>query len=320
MKRSSATTSQSKRGLAVRSSAYAWHVAQKLLSLTVGLLFVSRPGQKIRRLLARRVTPQPWPALRLAMVVHAYYPDLLPEILACRALLPKATPLFVTVPPEKHTDAKRLLEGVADVRLLVTPNRGRDIAPFLSLLNSGILEPFDVALKLHTKRSPHLLDGNIRRKLLLQLLCGEQHAARATASFFEDPKVGMVGWAASYRAVQGYWMTNESRVASLARRMNAADSARLGFFEGSMFWFRPAALEPLRRLNLVAEDFEAEEGQTDGTLHHAVERCFTIAAWAGGFAVRSLRGKLLVGGQIAREGPKLVRPAVAERAPNQPAR
>ncbi|MGO8801433.1 MAG: rhamnan synthesis F family protein [Roseiarcus sp.] len=250
------------------------------------------------------------------MVVHAYYPELLPEILACRSLLPNGTPLFVTVPPEKHGEAQRRLEGVADVRLFITPNRGRDIAPFLSLLNAGILEPFDAALKIHTKRSPHLLDGNIRRKLLLQLLCGEPRAARATASLFEDAEVGMVGWAASYRAAPGYWMTNEAAVASLARRMNAADSARLGFFEGSMFWFRPSALEPLRRLNLAPEDFEAEAGQTDGTLHHAVERCFTIAAWAGGFTVRNLRGRLLVGGDVARNRPEFISPTVAERAPD----
>ncbi|MGO8832298.1 MAG: rhamnan synthesis F family protein [Roseiarcus sp.] len=300
----------------MRSSAYAWHVAQKLLSLTAGLLFVSPQGQKIRGWLARGAPPQPWPALRLAMVVHAYYPELLPEILACRSLLPNGTPLFVTVPPEKHGEAQRRLEGVADVRLFITPNRGRDIAPFLSLLNAGILEPFDAALKIHTKRSPHLLDGNIRRKLLLQLLCGEPRAARATASLFEDAEVGMVGWAASYRAAPGYWMTNEAAVASLARRMNAADSARLGFFEGSMFWFRPSALEPLRRLNLAPEDFEAEAGQTDGTLHHAVERCFTIAAWAGGFTVRNLRGRLLVGGDVARNRPEFISPTVAERAPD----
>lgn len=311
---------RSSRRLAARSSAYAWHVTQKLLSLTAGPLFVSPQGRKIRQALARRTEPRPWPAIRLAMTVHAYYPELLSEVLACRALLPNETPLFVTAPPEKYAQAQELLKAAADVHLCVAPNRGRDIAPFLALLNSGALEPFDAVLKLHTKKSPHLLDGSIRRKLLFQMLCGEEYATRRTVSFFADPRVGMVGWGPSYRAAPGYWMANESRVATLARQMNAAKSARLGFFEGSMFWFRPSALEPLRRLSLNPEDFEAEAGQTDGALHHAVERCFTIAAWAGGYTVHNLGGKLLIGGQIAGEGPEFVPPTVAERAPDQTAR
>jgi lipopolysaccharide biosynthesis protein len=320
MKRVSKSDRWSSRRLATRSSAYAWHVGQKLLSLTIGPLFVSPQGQMVRQALARRTELRPWPAMRLGMVVHAYYPDLLSEALACRALLPNATPLFVTVPPEKQWQARELLETVSDVHLCVTPNRGRDIAPFLALLNSGALEPFDAVLKLHTKKSPHLLDGNIRRKLLFQMLCGEEHATRQTVSLFADPKVGLVGWGPSYRAAPGYWMANESRVAALARQMNAAEAARLGFFEGSMFWFRPRALEPLRRLGLAPEDFEAEAGQTDGALHHAVERCFTIAAWAGGYSVHKLSGKPLIGGQIVGGRAEFIPPTVAERPPDQTAR
>ncbi len=89
-------------------------------------------------------------------------------------------------------------------------------------------------------------------------------------------------------------MTNEARTREIAKRMQAPDEAiRLGFFEGTMFWFRPAALASLRELGLQSEDFEPEARQLDGTLHHGVERSFTIAAWARGFTVRDLKGGVL---------------------------
>jgi rhamnosyltransferase len=203
-------------------------------------------------------------------------------------------PVHLTVPVDRLEQALRLVEAVPDVVVHGCENRGRDIAPFLSVLNSGVLDQFDAVLKLHTKRSPHLLDGEIRRKMLFSMLCGSRDATSRALAAFENPTTGLVGWAACYRADPPYWMSNETRVRAIAARMNAsAEATRLGFFEGSMFWFRPAALAALRELKLQPEDFEPEERQLDGTLHHAVERCFTIAAWTRGFTVRDLRGRVL---------------------------
>ena len=62
----------------------------------------------------------------------------------------------------------------------------------------------------------------------------------------------------------------------------SADSL-LDFPTGTMFWAKTEALRPLFDLGLTYQDFEAEEGQIDGTLAHAIERCLLLVAELRGF-------------------------------------
>jgi lipopolysaccharide biosynthesis protein len=79
---------------------------------------------------------------------------------------------------------------------------------------------------------------------------------------------------------------NRETVAALAARMGAPISGdAFDFFEGTMFWVRPQALAPLRRLALAAGAFAPEAGLVDGALEHAVERLFNHAARRAAFRV-----------------------------------
>lgn len=277
----------------VRARAIARHFWQKLMANTIGRFFISHTGKRVRAQIASLRKPIRPPRVRVAIVAHVYYLDLACEIVALREIFPDIVPVHLTVPVDKAEELGKIVAGIPAITLHPSENRGRDIAPFLSVLESGELDQYDAVLKLHTKRSPHLLDGEIRRKLLFAMLCGERNATFRALAAFENPETGMVGWRDCYRTSSPYWMANEKTVRAVSARMQASDAVRLGFFEGSMFWFRPSAFAALRELNLKPADFEPEERQLDGTLHHAVERCFTIAAWARGFVVRDLRGRLL---------------------------
>ena len=57
---------------------------------------------------------------------------------------------------------------------------------------------------------------------------------------------------------------------------------------GSMFWFRPKALELIIQKNIWITHFENEENQIDGTLAHAFERLFGIIPLRAGFDTKTV--------------------------------
>jgi lipopolysaccharide biosynthesis protein len=270
--------------------------ALRASEMAAGLVYVSGPFQAARAaLLARAEAP---PEVRAAVFAHVFYPELWDEIVAVRSTLPPGSPIIATAPPPQADALRAKAAGDPGVTILERPNRGRDIAPFLEALDLGLLDPFDAVLKIHTKKSPHLRQGSLRRRVFYAALAGSRGVAARALAQFREPDVGLVGPGAYFRRAPFYWMGNRERVAELSMRMGA--DAELGFFEGSMFWVRPAALAPLRGLRLRREDFEDERGQLDGALHHAVERLFTIAAAAAGYETRSIGARTL----MAAAGPR----------------
>lgn len=278
-----------------RMVARAEHLVLKLATITIGAAYIKFTNSQVVSRWRNQGMPRPVFPGRVALVAHVYYTDLIDEILACYASLPLEADLIVTTPSNTRQEAANRLARLKRVKVIEVPNRGRDIAPFLSLLNDGVLDKFDVVLKIHTKRSPHLRDGNIRRKLIFAGLAGSHKRATQALQLFENPAVGLVGWKPCWRNSRFYWMKNCQWAEKITTRMAIPLPEEPAFFEGSMFWVRPSALERLRALNLSTSDFESEAGQTDGALHHAIERVFCLAVAGGGYVVRDCKGVHLFG-------------------------
>jgi lipopolysaccharide biosynthesis protein len=54
---------------------------------------------------------------------------------------------------------------------------------------------------------------------------------------------------------------------------------------GTMFWARPAALAPFKRLGLSWKDYPREPVPYDGTILHAIERLVPFVAQGAGYTV-----------------------------------
>lgn len=263
--------------------------SSRAVEIAISRIFLSYFTQILMKFLLR--SNHPPDGIKSAVVAHIYYPEFLKEALEVQSKLPEGSPLLITVPFDKSESIRELTRGMKYIEINEVENRGRDIAPFLKLLAERKLDRFDAVLKIHSKKSPHLRHGDLRRRVFLAGLSGSTGNVARVLQHFREPRVGFVGLSAYFRTHSLYWMKNKARVEALCRTMGIVPE--VGFFEGSMFWVRPKALERLRHLELRPQDFDAEEGQLDGMLHHAIERCFVISGLAVGYETWSVAGRRL---------------------------
>ncbi len=235
-----------------------------------------------------------------AIVVHLYYEDTWPDIAGALGRLTIPFDLIVTTVPGRERLIEAVLRDFPRADIETMENRGRDVRPFLALLERGRLDRYRYVCKVHGKKSS---DGGRksymgtmwRRRLLFDLLAAPGLAEAVVERFEREPSVGMIGPAAFRLPSETYseelsWSLNRATVLELAAKMGVPEERfRLDFFGGTMFWVRPEALRPLRELRL-ADAFPPETGLVDGGLEHATERLFATSVVAGGYNLASSDG------------------------------
>jgi lipopolysaccharide biosynthesis protein len=222
-----------------------------------------------------------------------YYPELWDDLRSYLSCVENGFDFFVTIPEEVEISEAVIAHSFPDVWTYRCPNRGRDIAPFLRVFSDLAPLNYKYVCKIHSKKSPHLVDGAVwRTDKLGKLLGSVRTVEQVKAAFDSNPDWGLIapqGHVLPLTPDGYYWGGNAERVFELAHVAGIArnDVSRLefSFAAGSMFWFRPEALRRLGDLPLNAEDFEAEAGQVDRTLAHAVERLVGLIVAQAGFRI-----------------------------------
>jgi lipopolysaccharide biosynthesis protein len=221
--------------------------------------------------------------VRVAVVVHLFYIELLDEICHYLKNIIEPFDLFVTTPFEG------LIPQIIDrceplaqtVMVAVLENRGRDMAPFVALHRAMLFESYVAVLKLHSKKSGYSGKGEAWRNKLFDELCGSYQSVQKTISLLTKNDIGIVGPHDFYLKNEHFWGGNRTSVHRLLNAMGIKqeiDDIQLGFFGGSMFWFAPRAIKLLHEIPEAMLIFEDEAGQRDGTLAHALERVFSNVA------------------------------------------
>jgi len=236
-------------------------------------------------------TPSPPKVIqRIALHLHAYYPDVVPMILERLQRNDSSFDLFVSVSSDQHRNqVLGLLEsytkGAIDVRIV--PNVGRDLGAFLSCFSEIIQKNYDLVGHIHTKKSiqfdPRIGEEWIKF-LLENLLGGEAPMADIILNAMaQDERIGMVFpddphvWS---------WGKNRSYGDDLGRRLKLpALPEEINFPIGTMFWSRVSALEALFNLRLSWDDYPKEPLPADGSMLHALERLLPSIVVASGRSI-----------------------------------
>ena len=224
----------------------------------------------------------------VALHLHVFYPDLLPDIMArlsCNRCRPD---LLVSVTSEEARDlvARHLESYEGKVAAIeVVPNRGRDIGPFLTQFGRRILSEYAYVGHIHTKKTAAVKDAALGKtwfEFLMANLLGGRSGAMADAilaSMKADRSLGMVFPDDPH--AQG-WNANRGFAEALASKIGIEELPQhFNFPVGTMFWARTCALSPLIDLNLQWDDYPPEPLPYDGTLLHAIERLLPLTLRVG---------------------------------------
>ncbi|MFH8120273.1 MAG: rhamnan synthesis F family protein, partial [Candidatus Aenigmatarchaeota archaeon] len=220
---------------------------------------------------------------KIGVHVHLFYEDLLEEILKYLSNLKYQFSLYITCPKDKKDILskyyiKERLKFANEIEIIPVENRGRNFAPLLISLRKK-LKDCDYILHIHTKKS--LYTGSEQegwRKHLLDHLIGSEEIVNNIINLLEKTKVGFIA-PKTYPGLPYWahdWLSNKIACKNLSERIGIPlDSSKYADFSvGSMFWCKRDAIRQLFDADFDIYEFPEEPIPPDGTICHAIERCF----------------------------------------------
>lgn len=231
----------------------------------------------------------------IAVQLHLFYIDLLDEFMEYLNNIPYNFDLYISIINEKDKEnvieKTKYIRNVNKVLVKVVPNRGRDVAPLIVSFGNE-LQKYDYICHLHSKKS--LYTGNEqagwRRTLLEGLMGNPKQVVDIFYEFETNPEIGLIypeTW--SGLPYWGHnWLSNTKSRDVLMEKLGFVDvyyDKYVDFPMGTMFWGRMDAISDFFRGKIKLNDFPEENGQVDGTIAHAFERCLGALNKINGYQV-----------------------------------
>ncbi|MFT6451327.1 MAG: rhamnosyltransferase, partial [Halocynthiibacter sp.] len=233
----------------------------------------------------------------IAVFIHAYYPEMMPELYRRAVQIPGKRDLFIsTASRRSKAQIEAFLntagEQNAQVRI-VAQNRGRDMSSlFITFADVALSGRYDIALRLHSKRTPQVqaqVGESFREHLFENTAASPGYIREVLARFDDDPRLGLVMPPCvniGFGALGHGWYGNRAQLDTIARKLGINvpldEHTPVAPF-GTMFWFRPKALAAMFAHPWQWKDYNAEPNHIDGSLAHVQERLIGYAVQSAGY-------------------------------------
>jgi FMN phosphatase YigB (HAD superfamily) len=223
----------------------------------------------------------------IAIHIHIFYPELVKELAGYLGNMPFSYDLYLSI--TNNVDIETIqavfsnLPFCTTVKIEHVENRGRDIAPMFCTFGKELAR-YDYIAHLHGKKSTYNQGATEgwREYLCNSLMGSPEQIKRIFLLMQGKPPFGVV-YPQNYALLPYWantWLANKRLGQAWCTRLGISDIPR-GYFNypaSSMFWARGDALAPLFKSGIRVDEFPEEEGQTDGTLAHCLERLFVLCS------------------------------------------
>ncbi len=231
--------------------------------------------------------------MKILVHLHLYYQDMLEQMLSLlKALDGFDYDLYLTTSPD-FTRQEEVKLFHPSSQIIFVPNKGYDLAPFITVLQQVNLADYDYIIKLHTKRDlpkpanlPNCsLHGGEWRNLLTGFLSSPQAFQQTLDLFAQQPKLGQVSHSLLIISSGKEDKEANLRAEKIMSQMGLKIKQKT-FVAGTMFICRAHLMKPLQKLNLTAQNFDAPlASHQGGTLAHALERVLGWMIWAQDYKI-----------------------------------
>ena len=238
---------------------------------------------------------------KLGLIFHIYYEELIEECIQYIQNFPLFTDIFITTSTESN---KKIIENrfshlsFKSIRVVIIPNRGRDISSLLVAARSFVLEnKFEYVCFMHDKKMEHLKynkEGLEFKKRCYDSIAGTKGVVRDIISIFDkNRQLGILSAPSPYHGeyyhlLGGGWTGNYKMTSDLSKTLGlniniSEDKVPIAPY-GTCFWFRPEALKKLFDYEFKYEDFPEEPlSEPDNTVIHAIERLYGFVSQNEGY-------------------------------------
>lgn len=222
----------------------------------------------------------------LLIHLHLYYIDQLDYFIEKLSNIQSVSyDLYITMVEKNDAVEQKILSRFPNANILIVPNKGYDVGPFIHVLNNVDIDSYDYVLKIHTKNTI-LNNGDkingvwISRKcwmpLLVEALIGTPKIFADNIKKFENnEKIGMIGSKHLVTSSTDSYTNILDKVNDTIKSLGFSIPKKLTFVAGTMFMMRSSLLKPIIKAGYNIDSFEPTGKISQGNaLAHVFERVF----------------------------------------------